>query len=92
MVSNILKQMLFHCKYLNKYLSNIFQPESLLYISVIFFYLFVFSYIRLAPRSFLLDQQYNQQFVCVEVLRPSQPNGIMLSAVSLPDHMFTGQA
>ena len=24
-------------------------------------------------------------FVCVEVLRPSQPNGVMLSAVSLPD-------
>ena len=32
------------------------------------------------------------QFVCVEVLRPSQPNGVMSSAVSLPNHMFTGQA
>ena len=31
-------------------------------------------------------------FVCVEVLRPSQPNGVMSSAVSLPNHMFTGQA
>ena len=31
-------------------------------------------------------------FVCVEVLRPSQPNGVMLSVVSLPNHMFTGQA
>ena len=31
-------------------------------------------------------------FVCVEVLRPSQPNGIMSSAVSLPNHTFTGQA
>ena len=30
--------------------------------------------------------------VCVEVLRPSQPNGVMLSAVSLPNHTFTGQA
>ena len=29
-------------------------------------------------------------FVCVEVLRPSQPNGVMSSAVSL--HTFTGQA
>ena len=29
---------------------------------------------------------------CVEVLRPSQPNGVMLSTVSLPNHMFTGQA
>ena len=32
------------------------------------------------------------QFVCVEVLRPSQPNGVMSSAVSLPNHTFTGQA
>ena len=31
-------------------------------------------------------------FVCVEVLRPSQPNGVMLSMVSLPNHTFTGQA
>ena len=30
--------------------------------------------------------------VCVEVLRPSQPNGVMSSAVNLPNHMFTGQA
>ena len=30
-------------------------------------------------------------FVCVEVLRPSQPSGVMSSAVSLPNHMFTGQ-
>ena len=31
------------------------------------------------------------QFVCVEVLRPSQPNGVMSSADSLPNHTFTGQ-
>ena len=31
-------------------------------------------------------------FVCVEVLRPSQPNGVMSSAVRLPNYMFTGQA
>ena len=30
--------------------------------------------------------------LCVEVLRPSQPNGVMSSAVSLPKHKFTGQA
>ena len=29
---------------------------------------------------------------CVEVLRPSQPNGVMSSVVSLPNHTFTGQA
>ena len=32
------------------------------------------------------------EFVCVEVLRPSQPNGDMSSAVSLPNHTFAGQA
>ena len=31
-------------------------------------------------------------FVCVEVLWPSQPNGVMLSMISLPNHTFTGQA
>ena len=31
-------------------------------------------------------------FVCVEVLRPSQPNWVMSSAVSLPNHTFTRQA
>ena len=31
-------------------------------------------------------------FICVEVLRPCQHNGVMSSAVSLPNHTFTGQA
>ena len=31
-------------------------------------------------------------FVGVEVSRPSQPDGVMVSSVSLPNHMFTGQA
>ena len=31
-------------------------------------------------------------FVCVEVLRPSQPNWVMSSAVSLLNHTFTGHA
>ena len=31
-------------------------------------------------------------FVYVEVLRPSQPNGVMSSPASLPNHTFTGQA
>ena len=30
-------------------------------------------------------------FVCVEVLRLSQPNGVMSSAVSLSNHTFTWQ-
>ena len=32
------------------------------------------------------------QLICVEVLRLSQPNGVMSSAVNLPNHTFTGQA
>ena len=35
---------------------------------------------------------YGCLFVCVEVLQPSQPNGVMSSAISLPNHTFTGQA
>ena len=33
-------------------------------------------------------------FVCVEVLhlQPSQPRGVMLRVVCLPNHTFTGQA
>ena len=38
------------------------------------------------------SQNTIRKFVCVEVLRPSQPNGVMSSAVSLPNHTFTGQA
>ena len=38
------------------------------------------------------DRLKNRQvFVCVEVLRPSQPNGVMSSAVFLPNHTCTGQ-
>ena len=31
-------------------------------------------------------------YVCVEVLRPSQPIGVRSSMVSLPNHTSTGQA
>ena len=31
-------------------------------------------------------------FVCVEILQPSQPNGVMSIPVSLPNQTFTGQA
>ena len=30
-------------------------------------------------------------YVCVEVLRPSQPKGVMSSAVSLPNHTLLGR-
>ena len=48
--------------------------------------------------SLILSEKKNQNVICcrlivwVEVLRPSQPNEIMSSAVSLPNHTFTGQA
>ena len=42
-------------------------------------------------QCFFLLKSMNR-FVCVEFLRPSQPNGVMSSAVSLPNHTFTGQA
>ena len=38
------------------------------------------------------NQLKGSLFVCVEVLWPSQHTGVMLSMVSLPNHMFTGQA
>ena len=38
-----------------------------------------------------ISQTY-YRIVCVEVLWPSQPNGVMSSVVSFPNHTFTGQA
>ena len=39
-----------------------------------------------------VSEGYNlQEFVCIEVSRTSQPNGIMSSAVSLPYHTLTAQ-
>ena len=42
--------------------------------------------------GYSLEAPHACLFVCVEVLRPSQPNGVMSSVVSLPNHTFTGQA
>ena len=56
------------------------------------FYVFVFSS-SICLLSFDISECKDWvRFVCVEVLRPSQPNGVMSSAVSLPNHTFTGQA
>ena len=43
-------------------------------------------------KMLIISNDFSSEFVCVEVLRPSQPNGVMSSMVSLPNHMFTGQA
>ena len=40
----------------------------------------------------ILDNHGIYLFVCVEVLRPCQPNCVMSSSVSLPNHTFTGKA
>ena len=46
----------------------------------------------IALRHLYMRKHFFFFFFCVEVLRPSQPNGVMSSAVSLPNHTFTGQA
>ena len=48
----------------------------------------------MSTHSICLHGEIRKILVCVsvEVLRPSQPSGVMLSAVSLPNHTFTGQA
>ena len=47
------------------------------------------SHLSLFWCNFVLQ---NCGFVDDEVLRPSQPTGVMSSAVSFPNHTFTGQA
>ena len=41
---------------------------------------------------FWIGEREKFLFVCVEVLRPSQPSGVTSSTVSLPNQSFTGQA
>ena len=54
----------------------------------------VFEYnLATTVNEFVINELVNDAlFVCVEVLRPSQPSGVMLSAVSWSNHTFTGQA
>ena len=46
-------------------------------------------YIAIAEKQNL--QRADNSYICVEVLWPSQPNGVMSSTVSLPKHTFTRQ-
>ena len=39
-----------------------------------------------------LDTPTGSEIVCFEVLRPTKTNEVMSSAVTLPNHTFTGQA
>ena len=52
----------------------------------------IFEMVRFDRISVLTLRIRTGRPVCVEVLRPSQPNGVMSSAVSLPNNTFTGQA
>ena len=40
----------------------------------------------------IIIKNCSARFVCVEILRPRKPNGVMSRAVSLPNHTFTRQA
>ena len=80
------------------FLTNIKRSEGLIceHKKIIFIWnacnwnVYIFMFER-NPYSWMM-MLANSEFVCVEVLRPSQPNGVMSSAVSLPSHTFTGQA
>ena len=46
----------------------------------------------MSTQNILVEKKKKMFIVCVEVLRPSQPSGVMSSAVSLLNHTFTGEA
>ena len=46
----------------------------------------------MVKQLFLFLYDNTLDYVCVEVLRPSQPNGVLSSAVNSPNHTFTGEA
>ena len=48
-------------------------------------------YLKVSSAAVVIGAYNGSVFVCVEVLRPSQPNGVMSSAVNLPNHTFTEQ-
>ena len=53
---------------------------------------FSYSFVQIIMKLCMHFLHGMRMFVCVEVLWPSQPNGVMSSVVSIPNHMFTGQA
>ena len=81
-----------------------FMHIHLCFFNYVFFYtyLYLMQYnLLIYAYSFMLTDTYCKTvfsftltclFVCVEVLRPSQPYGATLNTVSLPNHTFTGQA
>ena len=51
----------------------------------------IFDILLLQLQLMMVKCVFKYLFICVEVLRPIQPNGVMSSAVSLTIHTFTGQ-
>ena len=56
------------------------------------FHDYFFCLVHFCVPKGLLPLRFLSLFVCVEVVQPSQPNGVKWSMVSLPNHTFTGQA
>ena len=57
----------------------------------------IFFPFKVAPFQKMFGMQESMQevtkvFICVEVLWPSQPNGVKKSVISIPNQTFTGQA
>ena len=46
---------------------------------------------KMGPDEMAGYKSLSKEISCVEVLQPSQPNWVMSSMVSLPNHIFTGQ-
>ena len=65
---------------------------------MIFFFLFLHENIYCASNeypqhTYLFSGEINKLWIfLLTFLRPGQPNRVMSSAVSLPNHTFTGQA
>ena len=74
-----------HCSKGGLYWKRMLKPSSNLWVKP---WVLRTYWTPLVPYKFLHNLHL---FVCVEVLRPSQPNGVMSSVVSLPNHTFTGQ-
>ena len=88
----------FHCAVLS-FFCTLYYHFSVHYIIIFLYTVLIFSialYYHFSLHCIItfssLYKSTGRAFVCVEVLRPSQPNEVMSSAVSLPNHTFTGQA
>ena len=76
-----------NCLHWRQFAQNVNQFQEKIFQYAIYWNFY--SLLRLSNNGTLFSLEANE--VCVEVLRPSQPNGIMSSVVSLPYHTFTGQ-